>query len=180
MQTRQYLPFSTWADVLTHASEGRRILYHAPLDSSPCDVRVKRVFKNGKIRVNHIISGDFTIDSGHLDRLRTVPNAKPEFSMGGAPAALITKLCREQCPDGYPMVLKSQGEWRVLSDAWNQGIDAHLEALTERSSADSSSGAVNVHPDELHVLLRRLFESGDDAAWSLRSDILSTLGITEF
>ena len=176
----QYVPFASWSDVLTHASEGRRILYHAPLDRSPCDVRVKRVFKNGKLRVNHIINGDFTIDASHLDRMRTVSGAKPEFSMGHAPTALITRLCREQCPNGYPMTLRSQSEWAVLSNAWNQGIDSHLEALTERSSADECTGEVNVHPDELHVLLRRLYEDGSDEAWSLRSDILSTLGITEF
>lgn len=177
--TREYLTFSSWADVLTHASEGRRLLYQAPLDSGPCDVRVKRVFKNGKLRVTHIIAGSFTIDSGHLDRMRTVAGAKPEFSMGHTPAALITRLCREQCPDGYPMTLRAQSEWRVLSDAWNQGIDSHLEAISDRSSADASTGNVNVHPNELHVLLRRLFESGDDEAWMLRSDILSTLGVTE-
>lgn len=101
------------------------------------------------------------------------------FSLGHTPVKLITKLCREQCPDGYPMHLKSQREWRVLSDAWNQGVDGHLEALTERSSADPTTGRVNVHPDELQVLLRRLFEDGGDEAWSLRTDILSTLGVEE-
>lgn len=101
------------------------------------------------------------------------------FSLGHTPVKLITKLCREQCPDGYPMVLKSQREWSVLSAAWNQGIDSHLEAITERSSADSCTGNVNVHPDELQVLLRRLFEDGSDEAWSLRTDILSTLGVEE-
>lgn len=107
------------------------------------------------------------------------------FTMGTTPAKLIAKLCAEQCPDGYPMHLKSQREWRILSLAWNQGIDSHLEALTERSSADATTGLVNVHPDELHVLLRRLFE-GDgrteselDESWLLRSDILSSLGIEE-
>ena len=110
------------------------------------------------------------------------------FTLGTTPAALITELCTEQCPDGYPMVIKSQREWRILSLAWNQGIDSHLEALTGRSSADASSGAVNVHPSELHVLLRRLFEADMsqgfgmadiDEAWSLRTDILSTLGVEE-
>ena len=105
------------------------------------------------------------------------------FTLGTTPAALITELCTEQCPDGYPMVIKSRDEWRIIAEAWNQGIDAHLEALTERSSADASSGAINVHPSELHVLLRRLFEdcseADTDEAWALRTDILSTLGVEE-
>lgn len=101
------------------------------------------------------------------------------FTLGTTPAALITRLCREQCPDGYPMTLRSQAEWSAISAAWNQGIDSHLEAITTRSTADASTGKVNVHPEELHVLLRRLFEDGSEEAWSLRSDILSTLGVEE-
>ena len=33
--------------------------------------------------------------------------------------------------------------------------------------------------DDLLVILRRLFDDGSEAAWSLRSGILSTLGIEE-
>jgi hypothetical protein len=105
------------------------------------------------------------------------------FTLGTTPTELITRLCTEQCPDGYPMVIRSQHEWSVISTAWNQGIDSHLEALTERSTADASTGAINVHPEELHVLLRRLFddcaEEDTDEAWGLRTSILSTLGVEE-
>ena len=48
------------------------------------------------------------------------------------------------------------------------------EAITERSVLDN--GHCLVHPDELHVLLRRLIDTdGED----LRSCILYTLGIEE-
>lgn len=101
------------------------------------------------------------------------------YSFGACPDDVIRGACGEQCPDGYPMTIRSNDEWRVIAEAWNQGIDSHLEALTTRSRADSSTGEIIVHPDELHVLLRRLYESGADEAWLLRSDILSTLGIEE-
>jgi len=112
------------------------------------------------------------------------------FSYGTTPDAVIRAAAREQCPDGYPMTIRSRDEWAVIAAAWNQGIDSHLEALTERSSANASTGEVNVHPDELHVLLRRLFEAGErepyepdsteePPALGLRSAILTTLDIEE-
>jgi hypothetical protein len=101
------------------------------------------------------------------------------YSFGDCPDDVIRKACAAQCPNGYPMTIRSQDEWAAIAAAWNQGIDSHLEALTTRSTANASTGEVNVHPDELHVLLRRLYEDGGDEAWSLRSDILSTLDIEE-
>jgi len=114
------------------------------------------------------------------------------FSYGSTPDAVIKKSALEQCPDGYPMHLKSHQEWAALAAAWNQGIDSHLEALTERSSADDSTGVVLVHPAELHVLLRRLneldgatlfpdwdYERESNPAENLRQSILCTLGIEE-
>jgi hypothetical protein len=103
----------------------------------------------------------------------------PSFPFGNTPAAIIRKTVAAQCPDGYPMTIRSQSDWTIIAEAWNQGIDSHLEALTTRSSADASTGQVNIHPDELHVFLRRLLESESDEAWALRSDILSTLDIHE-
>lgn len=108
---------------------------------------------------------------------RTPP--RPTFTYGLTPDALIKLAALAQCPDGFPLCIRSQGEWKALSYAWNQGIDAHLEALTKRSSADSSTGQVNVHPEELHTLLRRLYESGSDEAWNLRGSIVFALGIDE-
>lgn len=103
----------------------------------------------------------------------------PTFTFGECPAELIKLATLDQCPGGYLMTLRDPDEWQALAAAWNQGIDSHLEALTERSHANASTGSVNVHPAELHTLLRRLYESGDESAWGLRSGILTTLGIEE-
>jgi hypothetical protein len=105
--------------------------------------------------------------------------AKRTYSYGATPAEVIRRECAEQCPEGYRMTLRSKVEWYVLAQAWNEGIDSYLEALTERSSADADTGKVCVHPAELQTLCRRLFEQGSDEAWSLRSCILETLGIEE-
>lgn len=101
------------------------------------------------------------------------------FTLGTCPPELIDQLANEQCPEGYAMTLRAPEEWQALAAAWNQGIDSHLEALTERSRADASTGEVLVHPDELKTLLRRLFEDGSEAGWSLRISILASLGVEE-
>lgn len=103
----------------------------------------------------------------------------PRFSAGMVPDELVKLAALTVCPDDFPMTIRSKSEWKALAKAWNQGIDAHLEALTERSSADSSSGRVNVHPEELHTLLRRLWDDGSDEAWGLRGSIVYHLGIEE-
>jgi hypothetical protein len=55
--------------VLAWARAGKPLYYHAPLDVRPVAIGVRRVFKNGKIRV--AASGvTFTADVGHLDRFR--------------------------------------------------------------------------------------------------------------
>ena len=100
------------------------------------------------------------------------------YSFGECPEDVIRKAVTQQCPGGYRMEIKSQDEWKVISDAVNIGIDGHLEGFT-KSSFDDRTGKCNIHPEELHILLRRLFESESNEAWSLRSDILSTLGIEE-
>ena len=99
------------------------------------------------------------------------------FSAGLCPSELIKLAALDQCPEGYPMTIRDPAEWTALAAAWNQGIDSHLEALTERSHANN--GSVCVHPEELHTLLRRLYESESEDAWQLRSCILTTLGIEE-
>ena len=114
------------------------------------------------------------------------------YSYQETPDAVIRDATLRQCPDGYPMKLVSQDDWTALSEAWNQGIDAHLEAITERSSANHTTGEVLVHPEELHVLLRRLNELDEEKLWPdwdlsvenypsecLRQCILTTLNIEE-
>lgn len=100
------------------------------------------------------------------------------YSFGECPDNVITKASLEQYPGGYRMEIKSQEKWKAISDAVNVGIDGYLEGFT-KSSFDDHTGKCNIHPEELHILLRRLFESESNESWSLRSDILSTLGIEE-
>lgn len=113
------------------------------------------------------------------------------FSYGATPDSVVKTAAVEQCPDGFPMELKDQEDWTALSAAWNVGIDAHLEGLA-RSSADHTTGQVWVHPEELHVLVRRLGELDGEALWpdwdyecennpaeNLRQSILTCLDIEE-
>ena len=100
------------------------------------------------------------------------------FSLGSTPEELIKERVMSQAPNGYPMHIKSQDEWDVIVQAVNQGIDSHLEGFTH-SKFDSTTGKVMIHPEEMTTLLRRLYEDGDDEAWSLRTDILSTFNIEE-
>jgi hypothetical protein len=99
------------------------------------------------------------------------------FSFGSVPDSVIKTACLEQCPDGYHMTIRCKTEWRDIAECWNAGIDSHLEAITSRSSANAGTGNVVVHPEELHVLLRRLVDLGTEDADSLYSAILSTLDI---
>ena len=101
------------------------------------------------------------------------------FSFGLCPPELITKVCKSQWPQGYPMKIRGKEEWTTIAAAVNKGIDSHLGAVSQRSSFDSSTGACLVHPEELQVLLRRFEEDGSDEASSLRMNILGTLGIEE-
>lgn len=68
----QFERFASWADVLGDADRGRPIYYHAPLDTTPVLVVVRKIFKNGKLRLNAGY-GSFTVDSSHLVRLRRRP-----------------------------------------------------------------------------------------------------------
>ena len=92
---------------------------------------------------------------------------------------------------GYTMSLVGEDRQKVVT-AVNQGIDSRLEACFVPARVDcfrfrtpagvrgKISGArleCNVSPQSLPVLVRRLMESGDDAAWSLASGICQTLEI---
>jgi len=98
------------------------------------------------------------------------------YSFGATPEDVIKERIRKQTPNGYSMTIKNQGTWTAIFNAVNQGIDAHLEGFT-RSKFDN--GKVNIHPEEMTTLLRRLYEDGSEEAWRLRTDILSTLNIEE-
>ena len=82
------------------------------------------------------------------------------------------------------MMIRSDVEWKAIAKCVNEGIDSHLEAITERSTLNSSIGECVIHPEELHVLLRRMIETEGEfdpfgEVMSLRTDILCTLGIEE-
>lgn len=65
--------FATWDAVVSAATAGAQLWYHAPMDIRATRVCVRKVFKNGKIRIESCV-GDgliFTVDSGHLNRFRT-------------------------------------------------------------------------------------------------------------
>ncbi len=64
--------FSTWDEVLAFVKAGGWLWYHAPLDVRPVSVRVVKVFKNGKLRIDPMNrdADYFTADAGHLDRMR--------------------------------------------------------------------------------------------------------------
>lgn len=71
--------FVSWDALLTHLrqrGEGCYIWYHAPLDHKPVRVLVKKIYKNGKVRLDpcHKNADAFTADEGHLDRFRVVIN----------------------------------------------------------------------------------------------------------
>lgn len=99
----------------------------------------------------------------------------------------------------YTMSLTGQDEVQAVILAVNQGIDSHLEACYCPDRGDRFEGGerkagrlvlchtleCSVSADSLPVLLRRLFEIDadpeiTDAAASLGSDILMTLGINEY
>ena len=64
--------FDTWADVIDAARRGEMLWYQAPLNHRPSYIRVVKVFKNGKIRIDPLSSDadNFSADAGHLARFR--------------------------------------------------------------------------------------------------------------
>jgi hypothetical protein len=68
----QFIGFDSWDEVLAFIGSGGWLWYQAPLDVRPSSVRVVRVYKNGKIRLDPGCSDcdPFTADKGHLSRMR--------------------------------------------------------------------------------------------------------------
>ncbi len=102
--------------------------------------------------------------------------ANGTYTLGESPAEVIIRACAGKRYD-FSLV---GGAREVVTNAVNQGIDSHLEAITGSEFVDTGARLEgHVAPHALPVLLRRLFEDGSDEAWSLRADILGTLGIEE-
>jgi hypothetical protein len=104
------------------------------------------------------------------------------YTYGMTPPEVLTKAMAEELGDKpYTMELPATSEdCNVVMEAVNQGIDAHLEAITDSKFTwvGSRLHCQVAHKDML-VLLRRLGEMDSDDAMSLRSSILSTLEIEE-
>jgi len=112
---------------------------------------------------------------------QTVPSGDEDrgtYSIGETPENVIREAASEQCPGGYFIHIKNQADWDVIVNEVNKGIDPSLEAFID-STFDETTGKCNIAVNELPILLRRLFESETEESWSLREDILSTLGIEE-
>ena len=113
----------------------------------------------------------------------------------------VTYKAVRRAMDGepYTMSLTDTNEIKAVIAAVNQGIDSHLEACYCPERGDSFEGGKRtagkltlchtleccVSPESLPVLLRRLYELDTDedvadAAMSLASDILTTLGFDEY
>lgn len=106
------------------------------------------------------------------------------YSYGTTPPHEIKAAVVSECK-GKPYNMDLIGEdAHVIMDAVNQGIDSHLEACfcPDRGDAYIWSGGrlyCLVSAESMPVLLRRLSEFDSEAAMSLRSSILETLGIEE-
>lgn len=95
--------------------------------------------------------------------------------------ALRTEIMLRAPADGYPIeMLGGSSDINHMANAVNQGIDAHLEAVQfAEFGGQHGMRGFRVTPETLHVLVRRLMESGDETgeAHSLASSICETLNI---
>jgi hypothetical protein len=60
--------FVSWLAVIHYCEIHAWVYYKAPMDLSSTVVAVRRVFKNGKIRLTPPSGHSFTADRAHLDR----------------------------------------------------------------------------------------------------------------
>ena len=109
--------------------------------------------------------------------------AKRTYSTGQTPAAAIRKALGAK---PYHMSLTGSNI-TLMKSVVNEGIDSHLEAVTESTFTwESAQGArrlvCSISPRSMLCVLRRLQErgeAGNEEAATLRSDILTTLKIEE-
>lgn len=82
----------------------------------------------------------------------------------------------------YPISMRGGEDFEAVKAAVNQGIDSHLEAINivsqhEETDTLGKRWFGEFAPETMHVLVRRLMESGTEAAESLASSICGTLNI---
>lgn len=108
------------------------------------------------------------------------------------PYSTILHAIEKTDSDPFTMEIRSQSEWHVIAYCVNQGIDSHLEAITD---SVFDNGHCEVSPQSFCVLLRRLGEYDEDGytedkedtdedywdiATNLQSSILTVLGIDDY
>lgn len=88
-------------------------------------------------------------------------------------------LAAECGESDYPMALVGE-DAAALRKVVNEGIDSHLTAVVRsRFHWQGHRLMCGVDHADMLVILRRLYDAGSEAAWSLRSAILGTIGIEE-
>lgn len=104
------------------------------------------------------------------------------FTYGTTPKKVIIKAVNKLPGKRYDMEL-NKTDYAVFAKAVNQGIDSHLEAVTDvdlyHTKGQFPKAHASIGPESLACVLRRLGESEDENANSLRTDILSSLNIEE-
>lgn len=98
------------------------------------------------------------------------------YNFGCVPNAVVLKAL-----DGKPYTMTlCKSDEQVMRNITDQGIDSHLEAIFFKQSREKFGRLeLEIEPESMLVLLRRLYEDGSDAAWSLHSDIMQSLDIEE-
>lgn len=102
------------------------------------------------------------------------------FSFGMTPETTIQAALAAECGEcDYSMELVEE-DADALRKVVNEGIDGYLTAVVRsRFHWQGHRLMCGVDHADLLIILRRLYDDGCEAAWSLRSGILSTLGIEE-
>ena len=60
--------FASWLAVIHYCETHPWVYYHAPMDLSSTVVAVRKVYKNGKVRLTPPSGYSFTADRGHVER----------------------------------------------------------------------------------------------------------------
>jgi hypothetical protein len=89
---------------------------------------------------------------------------KYKYTFGTTPDDVIAK---QNEIDPFYMTLKGND------------LDIFCEVITNEDWIDKAMNDIGWESKDLIAMLKQLFDSGSDTAWSLRSDILSVMNIEE-
>lgn len=107
------------------------------------------------------------------------------YTIGTTPKEIIIEQFKEHVGNSYYDISFPicSGDTKTIIEAVNQGIDSHLEAITDlKLNVAENRSEFQFNCADLIVLLRRLYEmseNGNENAGCLHSNILYTLGIEE-